>query len=45
MAERKVTMDLCIRVAGKVKCKTEGFKATYKKGTVGPTAVEITYPE
>jgi len=44
MAERKVEMDLCIRVAGEVKCKTKGFKATYKKGVVGPKEVSIEYP-
>jgi len=44
MAERKVTMDLCIRVAGKVKCKSDGFKATYKKGVVGPIDVSVEYP-
>jgi len=40
----KVTMNLCTRVAGKVECKTGGFKATYEKGTVGPTEVTVEYP-
>jgi len=40
----KVTMKLCVRVAGKVACKDGGFSATYEKGTVGPTDVDVTYP-
>ena len=39
-----VTMKLCTRVAGTVKCVDGGFKATYEKGTVGPTSVSVSYP-
>jgi len=40
----KVTMKLCTRVAGRVECKPDGFKATYEKGTVGPIDVTVEYP-
>lgn len=39
-----VKMKICTRVAGVVKCKDGGFEATYEKGTVGPTAVSVSYP-
>lgn len=39
-----VKMKLCVRVAGKVSCVADGFTATYEKGTVGPTAVSVSYP-
>ena len=41
---KTVTMKLCVRVAGAIKCRDGGFSATYESGTVGPTAVSITYP-
>ena len=44
MSEKTVTLDLCCRVGKEYKCKTDGFKARYKKGQVGPHSVEITYP-
>lgn len=40
----KVTMKLCTRVAGTVRCKDGGFVAEYEKGTVGPTSVSVSYP-
>jgi len=44
--EVEVVMDLCAKVPGKAeyKCKTDGFKAKYKKGQVGPHHVEVSYP-
>lgn len=47
MAEEKVVnLDLCVRTPkGEIRCKTDGFKARYKKGQVGPSSVEISYPD
>jgi len=41
-----VEMDLCVRIAGEIKCKSKGYKATYHKapGTVGPVELVIEYP-
>ena len=39
-----VTMKMCIRVAGIVKCKDGGYSATYEEATVGPTSVSLSYP-
>lgn len=41
---KEVRMKLCTRVAGRISCVADGFKATYEPGTVGPTAVSILYP-
>jgi len=40
----EVTMKLCVRKAGVIKCKDGGYKATYEEKTVGPTDVTISYP-
>jgi len=40
-----VIMRLCIRVAGNVKCRDEGYYARYETQTVGPVDVDIKYPE
>ena len=42
--KKRVVMKLCIRVAGRVTCKDGGYSADYESGTVGPTAVTISYP-
>jgi len=44
--EVTVVMDLCAKVPGKreYKCVSGGFKASYRKGQVGPHSVTITYP-
>jgi len=42
--KRKVEMDLCVRIAGKIECKPKGYKATYHAATVGPVAVSVEYP-
>ena len=40
-----VSMKLCVRTpGGEIRCKDDGFKATYEKGTVGPKAVTISRP-
>jgi len=39
-----VTMKMCIRVAGVVKCIDKGYYAEYEERTVGPTSVTLTYP-
>jgi len=47
MVTRKtVEMDICVRIAGEIKCVSKGYKATYHKapGTVGPVALEVKYP-
>jgi len=47
MAEEiKVKMRLCVRKPdGTIKCKDDGYQATYKKGQVGPSEVSISYPD
>lgn len=42
--KRRVTMKLCIRVAGRIVCKDAGYVADYEAGTVGPTSLTISYP-
>ena len=44
MAKTVVTMKLCVRRAGKITCKDEGYKAEYDTATVGPTKLELSYP-
>jgi len=39
-----VTMKLCIRKAGVIKCKEKGYYAEYEEATVGPTDVTLSYP-
>jgi len=40
-----VEMDMCVRIAGRIKCISKGYKATYHKapGTVGPVELELKY--
>lgn len=42
---KRVTMKLCTRVAGVIKCEPEGFRATYAPGTIGPIEVSLRYPD
>jgi len=39
-----VSMRMCIRVAGEIKCKDKGYYAEYEERTVGPTSVTLVYP-
>jgi len=42
---RKVSLKLCAKVGGEIKCKEGGLKMTFEKGTVGPIEMELKYPE
>jgi len=46
VTQKAVTMDMCVRIAGEVKCVKDGYKVTYHKapGTVGPVEVKVEYP-
>jgi len=46
VTKKSVEMDLCVRIAGEVKCKPKGYKVAYHKapGTVGPVEVAVEYP-
>jgi len=37
----KVTMRMCKRIAGVVKCVDDAYYAEYEARTVGPTKVEL----
>jgi len=39
--EREISMVLCRRVDGVVKCVRDGFRATYEDGTVGPVRLRM----
>jgi len=40
----RVTMRMCIRVAGEIRCVDKGYYAEYEEGTVGPTTITLRYP-
>lgn len=42
MAERRTyELDLCRRVGGEIKCKSNAFDVTYEEETVGPVRLEM----
>jgi len=43
---KTVERDMCVRVAGEVKCVSKGYSVKYHKapGTVGPIEVTVKYP-